>query len=59
MRHVSPGAHAASARVALSVVIAIFASYAALDIAANVSAANGWARRVWLAGGAGAMGFGG
>src|SRR5712692_3436246 len=44
--------------VALSVLIAMFASYAALHIAGRVSAAGGWTRVVWLLGGAGAMGTG-
>src|SRR4029077_7869380 len=44
--------------VALSVLIAIFASYAALDLAGRVTAASGWTRAVWLVGGAGAMGVG-
>jgi PAS domain S-box-containing protein len=44
--------------VALSVLIAIFASYAALDLAGRVTAACGWTRAVWLLGGAGAMGTG-
>src|SRR6201988_2803665 len=44
--------------VALSVLIAIFASYAALDLAGRVTAAGGWTRAVWLLGGAGAMGTG-
>ena len=43
-------------QVALSVVIAIAASYAALDLAGRVTAASGSARSVWLAGGA--MGVG-
>ncbi len=46
------------ALVALSVLIAMFASYAALDIAGRVTAAGGWTRVVWLLGGAGAMGTG-
>ena len=46
------------ALVALSVLIAIFASYAALDLAGRVTAARGWTRAVWLLGGAGAMGTG-
>jgi len=46
------------ALVALSVLIAMFASYAALDLAGRVTAANGWTRAVWLLGGAGAMGTG-
>src|SRR3984957_13080653 len=44
--------------VALSVVIAIFASYAALDLAGRVTAARGSGRAVWLMGGASAMGLG-
>jgi PAS domain S-box-containing protein len=46
------------ALVALSVVIAMFASYAALDLAGRVTAASGWTRVAWLLGGAGAMGTG-
>src|ERR1700704_3023569 len=46
------------ALVALSVLIAIFASYAALDLASRVTTARGWTRAVWLLGGAGAMGIG-
>src|ERR1700751_4160291 len=46
------------ALVALSVLIAIFASYAALDLAGRVTAASGWTRVLWLLGGAGAMGTG-
>src|ERR1700680_2205377 len=46
------------ALVALSVLIAMFASYAALDLASRVTAAGGWARVVWLLGGASAMGTG-
>ncbi len=44
--------------VALSVLIATLASYAALDLAGRVTAARGRARLAWLAGGASAMGFG-
>ncbi|HVB58298.1 MAG TPA: MHYT domain-containing protein [Candidatus Acidoferrales bacterium] len=44
--------------VALSVVIAIFASYAALDLAGRVTAARGGVRALWLMGGASAMGLG-
>jgi two-component system, sensor histidine kinase and response regulator len=44
--------------VALSVVIAVFASYAALDLAGRTTAARGSLRRIWLTGGAIAMGFG-
>jgi PAS domain S-box-containing protein len=46
------------ALVALSVLIAMFASYAALDLAGRVTAAGGWTRVGWLLGGAGAMGTG-
>jgi PAS domain S-box-containing protein len=46
------------ALVALSVLIAIFASYAALDLAGRVTAARGWTRAAWLLGGACAMGTG-
>src|ERR1700736_1420142 len=46
------------ALVALSVLIAMFAAYAALDLAGRVTAAGGWTRAVWLLGGAGAMGTG-
>src|SRR3981081_3828266 len=46
------------ALVALSVLIAMFASYAALELAGRVTAAGGWTRAVWLLGGAGAMGTG-
>jgi PAS domain S-box-containing protein len=44
--------------VALSVMIAIFASYAALDLAGRITAAHGRARLAWLTGGATAMGVG-
>src|ERR1700686_4864648 len=44
--------------VARSVVIAIAASYAALDLAGRVTAASGRARAAWLTGGATAMGMG-
>ena len=44
--------------VALSVVIAICASYAALDLAGRVTAARGNSRALWLTGGAVAMGLG-
>src|SRR5467141_2985572 len=46
------------ALVALSVLIAMFASYTALDLAGRVTAAGGWTRAVWLLGGACAMGTG-
>jgi len=44
--------------VARSVLIAIFASYAALDLAGRVTAARDRARLAWLGGGAIAMGIG-
>src|SRR5258708_8089562 len=46
------------ALVALSVMIAMFASYAALDLAGRVTAASSWSGPGWLLGGAGAMGTG-
>jgi len=44
--------------VALSIVIAVLASYAALDLAAQVTVARGRSRVAWLTGGAAAMGMG-
>ena len=44
--------------VALSVAIAIVASYAALDLAGRTRAARGARRWIWLTGGAAAMGLG-
>ena len=44
--------------VLLSIVIAICAAYAALDLAGRTTAAQGGIRRIWLAGGAMAMGLG-
>jgi PAS domain S-box-containing protein len=44
--------------VALSILISICASYAALDLAGRVTAARGRALIFWLVGGAGAMGLG-
>src|SRR6185369_9537561 len=44
--------------VALSVAIAILASYAALDLTGRTRAAAGARRRIWLSGGATAMGLG-
>jgi two-component system, sensor histidine kinase and response regulator len=44
--------------VALSVIIAILAAYAALDLAGRVAAARGGTRLAWLGGGAFAMGIG-
>jgi PAS domain S-box-containing protein len=46
------------ALVALSVLIAMFASYTALDLASRVTAAGGWTRALWVLGGACAMGTG-
>ena len=45
-------------QVALSGLIAVSASYAALDFGGRVTATSGWRRLVWLTGGAAAMGFG-
>jgi PAS domain S-box-containing protein len=44
--------------VARSVLIAIVASYAALDLAERITAAKGWVRLAWLSAGATAMGIG-
>ena len=44
--------------VVLSCVIAVFASYTALDLADRVTVSRGTARRLWLAAGAFAMGTG-
>jgi PAS domain S-box-containing protein len=44
--------------VALSVFLAICASFAALDLAGRVTAARSWVRLVWLGGGALVMGLG-
>src|SRR6202035_3644041 len=44
--------------VAISVVLAVFGSYAALDLAGRVTAAQGWGRAVWLSAGAAAMALG-
>src|ERR1700751_4473667 len=44
--------------VALSILVACFASYAALDLSAHVGPARGSARRVWLAAAALTMGGG-
>ena len=44
--------------VALSYAVAALASYAALDLAGRVASSGGRARRMWLAGGALAMGVG-
>jgi two-component system sensor histidine kinase/response regulator len=44
--------------VALSMLVAVSASYAALDLAGRVTAARGRARAAWTAGGAAAMGIG-
>src|SRR5258708_7739378 len=44
--------------VALSVLMAVFACYAALDLAGRTTTASGRVRRAWLAGGATAMGVG-
>jgi PAS domain S-box-containing protein len=44
--------------VAVSVLIAMLASYTALDLATRMRASSGWPRRAWLAGSAIAMGGG-
>ncbi len=44
--------------VAVSVLIAILAAYAALELAGRVTATRGFARFVWLSGGAFALGLG-
>jgi NO-binding membrane sensor protein with MHYT domain len=44
--------------VVLSYIVAVVASYTALDLAGRVTASRGRARRVWLFGGAFAMGAG-
>ncbi|MGB9402832.1 MAG: MHYT domain-containing protein, partial [Candidatus Acidiferrales bacterium] len=44
--------------VALSVLISVLASYAALDLAGRVTSSQGRARSLWLGGGAVAMGIG-
>lgn len=43
--------------VVLSIVIAVFGSYIALDLAGQVSAAKNWVRQLWLIGGAVALGI--
>jgi len=53
-----PGGSYDSRLVALSVLIAILAAGAALDLAGRVTATHGRARALWLAGGALAMGLG-
>jgi len=45
-------------QVALSALIAMSTSYAALDLAGRVTAESGWARWAWLTGGATAIGTG-
>jgi PAS domain S-box-containing protein len=42
----------------LSILIAIFASYTALDLAGRIHASDGWTRRMWLSTAAVAMGGG-
>lgn len=44
--------------VAISLIVAVLASYTALDVAGRVSTAKGAIARWWLAGGAAAMGLG-
>ena len=50
--------HYDSALVALSVLIAIFASYSALELSGRVNAARGAPRFAWLCGGSFSMGIG-
>lgn len=50
--------HHDSTLVVLSVVIAIFASYTALDLASSISSGRGKVRWLWLIGGSLAMGVG-
>src|ERR1700744_5402324 len=44
--------------VGLSILIAIFASYTALDLAARIRVSSGWVRSAWLGSAAVAMGGG-
>ena len=44
--------------VTLSVIVAIFASFAALDLAGRITVTRNKARLFWLFGGASAMGLG-
>lgn len=44
--------------VALLFLIAVMASYTALDLTRRVTLSRGWARRIWLISGAMAMGVG-
>jgi diguanylate cyclase (GGDEF)-like protein/PAS domain S-box-containing protein len=44
--------------VVLSVAFALLAAYAAIDLADRVTATRGWAKALWLTGGATAMGLG-
>jgi NO-binding membrane sensor protein with MHYT domain len=55
--HLLPGSYD-TRLVVLSVLIAVTASYAALDLAGRVASARGSVRAVWLGGGAIAMGIG-
>src|ERR1700722_10850814 len=43
--------------VSLSIALALLASFAALDLAGRITAARGRMRRIWLSGGAVAMGL--
>jgi NO-binding membrane sensor protein with MHYT domain len=43
--------------VTLSMVIAVMASYTALDLGGRVTSARGWARLCWLVGGGATMGL--
>jgi PAS domain S-box-containing protein len=58
MHTATMASHYDAGLVAMSVLIAVLASYAALDLAGRVAAARGRAQAIWLAGGAFAMGLG-
>jgi len=58
MAHVELQGHHDPALVVLSIAIAIFASYTALDLAGRIKAADGSARHIWLAASAVTLGGG-
>ena len=58
MHTMTMASHHDAGLVGLSVLIAIMASYAALDLAGRVAVARGRAQAIWLTGGAMAMGLG-
>ncbi len=57
MTHAIP-THEGAALVALSVAVAIVASYLALDLAQRSAGSSGWGRRGWLAAGGVTIGLG-